>query len=330
LFTLWVVATINFLVFSYIAAQPEFTFFGHWAVAPTTQQMILRTYGWIDPIPIRYVKYLGIMFTYGTVPPYFGWSVLDRNFVSVGMAQRLPITLVLIGSGIMGCIIFGIVLGVYVASKRGTKRSLGVTVSSLLTWCVPLFLIQSLAILFFGLVLRDTYGISLLPTTFNVLPFSADLSWFATCMQRLALPILTLILVGYGPWVLRSRNLLVDVLAQDYIITARAKGVGERTILYKHALRSVLPSISTMISSSMPAVVTGSMVTEILFGINGIGSWFARVIESKTTFEYYLVLDPAVVQAVFFIYATIIIVINLLADISYAIFDPRIRVGARR
>jgi peptide/nickel transport system permease protein len=135
------------------------------------------------------------------------------------------------------------------------------------------------------------------------------------------MPLLALVVGGFGSWALYTRNLLLDALTQDYVVTARAKGLSERTILYRHAFRSTLPPIVTMITLSVPGIVTGAMITEWIFTIPGVGRWYLNSLMAA---------DYPVVQAVLFIYAILVIFANLIADLLYGILDPRIRVGMRR
>jgi len=236
------------------------------------------------------------------------------------------ITVILLGSALVGRIIIGIPLGIFSASKRGTKWDVGVVGSALLTYGVPTFFIQLLAILFFGKFLRDTYGIRILATSWGT-PMIAGgaktLAWWASCVTQLTLPILTLVIAAIGYWVLFTRNMLIDALTSDYVLTARAKGISERTVLYKHAFRSILPPISTMITLSLPGVVTGAILTETIFGIEGIGKWYITSLNPALA-------DYGVAQAVLFIFATLVILCNFIADVLYGILDPRIRVGMRR
>jgi peptide/nickel transport system permease protein len=290
--------------------------------------MIRTSYGWGEPIIIQYAKYLKNMFTFGLAPPYFGWSRYDRQFVASGLSWRLPITVFLLTTSLTGAMILGITLGTFAASQRRTKRDVGTTAISLWTWGIPLFFVQLMAIAFFGRILRDFYGIKIFSTTYNPPRFTGDLAWFMGTAAQLTLPILTMILTAFGSWTLYTRNLLTDSLTQDYINTARAKGLSNRKILYSHAFRSILPPISTMITRAIPTIVTGSMITEIIFGINGIGSWYIKSIQVEEVTIHFI--DPPVVQAVFFIFAALVVTLNLIADLSYGILDPRIRIGKRK
>lgn len=323
IFILWLVATLNFAIFSLQKGNPV-AYILNPGVTAAQKAAMLKAFGWYDPWPVKYAKYLGNMFSFGIVYPYFGISIKEKDFIAVVMVPRLIITLLLLGSAMIGRIIVGIPIGVFAASKRGSKLDVGAVGVSLLTWGVPTFFIQLLAVLFFGMMLRDTYGIALFPTTF--FPpgrYDASFSWYVGAAQQLSLAILTLILAGIGSWVLYTRSLLMDALTQDYVVTARAKGLSERTVLYSHAFKSILPPISTMITLGIPGLVTGAIITESIFGINGIGTWYINSLDPT-------VADYGVAQAVLFIFATLVIICNLIADILYGILDPRIRVGMRR
>lgn len=324
IFVLWLVATLNFVIFSAAGGDPV-SYVLNYKLSPEAKERMLRALGYYDPLPLKYGKYLGNMFSFGLVYPYFGISItIDKGqYIAVAMLPRLLVTVLLLGTAMIGRILVGVPIGVYAASKRGTKLDVSAVTVSLLTWGVPTFFIQLLAILFFGQVLRDTWGINFLPTTFNVPPFTTSLGWFSICMQRLTLPILTLVAAGFGSWVLYTRNLLIDALTQDYVVTARAKGLSERTVLYRHAFKSILPPISTMVTLAIPGVVTGAIITETIFGINGIGTWYITSLD-RTIGDY------GIAQAVIFIFATLVILCNLIADILYGILDPRIRVGTRK
>jgi len=321
---LWIVATLNFVIFSMQTGNPV-AYMLDPKMDPVQKEMLLDAYGWNDPWIIKYLKYLRNMFTFGIVYPYFGKSiVLDKGeFIAHAMVPRLIVTIMLLGSALIGRIIVGVPLGILSASKRGGKLDVTAVGISLLTWGVPPFFIQLLAILFFGRYLRDIYGIKIFSTTFNPPPYTGDLSWLLAGLQQLLLPILTLVLAGFGSWVLYTRNLLIDALTQDFVLTARAKGLSERAVLYKHAFKSILPPISTMVTLSIPGIITGAIITESLFGINGIGSWYMAALSYDTA-------DYGIAQAVLFIFAALVILSNLIADILYGILDPRIRVGMRR
>ena len=315
---LWIIASLNFFIFQVISPiSPENTVIDP-DMTPEVRDMLARLYGLKDPLYIRYLKYVKNMFTWD-----FGVSFRTRKPVVQEMSTRLPSTVVLLGSALIGTIIVGIPLGILAASRRGSKIDVLAIGSGLLTWGVPTFFIQLLFMLFlcyyfsvwFGFQLFPASGIASRPPPTDPLAYMADVAW------HLALPIMTLVIAGFGSWALYTRSVLLDALTQDYIVTARAKGLTERTVLYRHAFRSTLPPIVTMIALNIPGIISGAMITEWIFSLPGIGRWYLNSM---------LAADYPVVQAVLFIYAVLMIFANLSADVIYGVLDPRIRVGARR
>lgn len=305
-------------------------FYERW-MDPNVKQTLIQGYGMYGPPLYRYAMYLRNMFTYGLVPPYFGWSSYDWDFIGNGLARRLPITLFLMGTSLIIIVTLGILIGVFAASMQGTKKDVTITASALLTWGLPIFFTEYLAQFLF-LFLYNNYGIKVFPIVgMTSVPAPSGLALYADMAWHFTLPIICLVLAGLGSWILYTRNMIVDILTQDYIVTARAKGLSERTIIFKHAFKSILPQISTMISTSTAALLTGCMITETIFGIEGIGLWYLKVVYPTTPGALPVrFVDPAVTAAVFFIYTTVVVALNLIADLMYGVFDPRIRVGNRR
>ena len=323
-FILWVIASLNFMIFIWYPGDPTTFILGTGQrLEPEVRQMILERYGLTDPMWLQYLKYLRNMFSFGLIEPYFGISYQTGKFVAVEMAGKLRWTLLLLGLALVGNIAVGIPLGIIAAAKRGTKVDAGVISMALFTWGVPAFFIQLLAISFFIHILWFQYGIQIFPRSgpYDIPPPSDPIQFILNVLWHFSLPILTLVVSGFGSWALYTRNMLLDALTQDYIVTARAKGLKERTVLFGHAFKSILPPVATMITLSLPGIVTGAIITETIFSIPGIGSWY---IEALGACNY------PVVQAVLFVYATLVIICNFIADMLYGFLDPRIRIGARR
>lgn len=312
IFILWIVATLNFVIFQVVnPISPEDTYLSQ-DVTPEMRQALRRLFGLDEPLHTRYLLYIKNMFTWN-----FGLSFRTLAPVTQEMSWRLPPTVLLLGSALVATIMVGIPLGILAASKRGSKIDVLTIGSGLFTWGVPVFFIQLLFMLYLAyyLPLFPARGLYSAPPPSNPFSFIADVAW------HLALPISTLVVGSFGFWALYTRNVLLDALTQDYIVTARAKGLAERTVLYRHAFRSTLPPIVTIITLSIPGIVGGAMITEWIFTIPGIGRWYLNSM---------LASDYPVVQAVIFIYAILVVFANLVADLLYGILDPRIRVGMRR
>ena len=315
---LWVVATLNFVVFQVVSpikplagiVDPKFT--------PEQKENLLNLYGLNDPLHVRYSKYVVNMFTWS-----FGLSFQTMRPVVEDLSWRLPVTVLLLGSALVATILVGIPMGILAGSRRGSKVDVAAIGAGLFTWGVPIFFIQLLFMMFFCYYAKLAFGFSLFPVRglYSVPPPTNPFAYMADVAWHLALPLITLVVGSFGSWALYTRNLLLDALTQDYVVTARAKGLSERTVLYRHAFRSTLPPIVTMITLSVPGIVTGAMITEWIFTIPGIGRWYLNSLMAA---------DYPVIQSVLFIFAVLVIVANLVADLLYGVLDPRIRIGMRR
>jgi peptide/nickel transport system permease protein len=318
IFVLWVVASMNFVIFQVVSPIDPVGVFLDPRMPIDVKDMLRELYGLNEPLYIRYLVYVKNMFTWS-----FGVSFRTMTPVAQELSYRLPATVLLLGSSMVATIFVGIPIGILAASRRGSKLDVVAIGSGLFTWGVPVFFIQLLFMLFFSYYCKVAYGFQVFPVRglvsdpepTNPFLYVADVAW------HLAMPLLTLVIGGFGFWALYTRNVLLDALTQDYVVTARAKGLSERTVLYRHAFRSTLPPIVTMITLGIPGIVTGAMITEWIFTIPGVGRWYLNSLMAS---------DYPVVQAVLFIYAILVIACNLAADILYGVLDPRIRVGARR
>lgn len=318
LFILFVVVTLNFVIFQVVSpVDPVGTILDP-RMPPEVRDHLRRLYGLDRPLHERYLAYVRNMFTWS-----FGVSFRTMTPVIDELSTRLPPTVLLLGTSMVATIFVGIPIGILAASRRGSKLDVVAIGSGLFTWGVPVFFIQLLFMLFlsyyfkvaFGWSLFPVRGIVSIPPPTNPFVYIADVAW------HLAMPLMTLVIGGFGFWALYTRNVLLDALTQDYVITARAKGLSERTVLYRHAFRSTLPPIVTMITLGIPGIVTGAMITEWIFTIPGVGRWYLNSLMAS---------DYPVVQSVLFIYAILVIFCNLAADLLYGVLDPRIRVGVRR
>jgi len=315
---LFIIASLNFTIFQVIYAgdptrtiiNPNFTL--------QQKEMLRAQYGLNDTLQTRYIKYITNMFTWN-----FGVSFHTMGPVAEEMGWRIRNTLLLLGTVLIGSLLLGTAVGILAGSRRGSKTDVAAMAAGLFADGVPAFFVQMIFLLFFSYLFVSWFGFQFFPSRglmsvpapTDPLALVADIAW------HLAMPAITLIIVGIGGYALYVRNLIIDALTQDYVLTARAKGLGERTVLYRHAFRSTLPPIATMIALAIPGLITGAIITEYIFTWPGVGSWYIGALNSD---------DFPVIQSVLFIYAILTIACNLIADLLYGFLDPRVRVGMRR
>jgi peptide/nickel transport system permease protein len=260
------------------------------------------------PLHVQFGQYIVNMFTFN-----FGISFSEGNRPVVeSIAARLPNTLLLMGTAAILTIVIGIATGIAAASKRGGAFDMGMVTSALVLYSVPTFWLGMMFILLFGfyIPLFPMGGTVSVPAPTDPLAYALDVGW------HLVLPAITLALVSYGGYMLVMRNTLIDVLTEDYIVTARAKGVDERTVLYKHALRNAILPLVTMIALTFGFLITGATLTETVFNWYGLG---------RLIFDSVIAQNYPVLQAIFYIMALTVIVANFIADILYGFLDPRVR-----
>ncbi len=228
---------------------------------------------------------------------------------------RLVNTLLLLGVSTALSLVIGIFLGVYAAAKRGSIFDSGWVTASLVTFSLPTFFMGLLFILVFtqilhwfppGQVVPSSWTISQPPLLDQIVPR----------LQHLFLPVMTLTLFFYGGHLLLTRATMLESLSEDYIVTARAKGLSERAVLFKHALKNASLPIVTNAALSFGFILSGAIITETIFNWKGLGLWLFNSINAK---------DYPVMQAMFYIIALCVILANFIADVIYGILDPRIK-----
>jgi peptide/nickel transport system permease protein len=236
-----------------------------------------------------------------------GFSYKLNVSVSTLIAQDLPKTIVLVLLGTIVSLIFGIPLGVYQAVHRNSAADYVLTGISFLGYSTPTF--------FLGLILVDWFAVdshvfpAFAPQSSSVLSILGD-------PRALVLPVVTYAFLLYALWSRYMRSSVLDNLVQDYVRTARAKGASERRVVWTHVFRNSLVSIVTLLGLSIPSLVGGAILIEVVFNYSGMGLAFYQA-ALDNDFETLLG---------FTVLATVATVVgNLLADIGYAVLDPRVR-----
>jgi len=252
------------------------------------------------PLPIQYVDWLG-----KTVRGDLGVSTRDRQPVAQGMRERLPITLQLAVMSMLLAIVIAIPAGIISALRPNSKWDIASSLVAFGGIAIPNFWFGILLIYLFAVTLRW-----LPPSGF--VPFSQDP---VQNLTRMLMPAFTLGLGLSAVLMRQTRSSLLEVLNQDYMTTARAKGLAQKVIVLRHALKNGLIPVVTVLGLQLGLVFGGSVITESIFSIPGIGRW---AVDSITTRDF------PVVQAVSLVMAVGVLLANLIADIAYAYIDPRI------
>lgn len=309
---LFFVLTLNFIIFDLMPGNPMMTFANPSRLTPQQKQEIAATFGLNESVYIRYTKYVTNMLT-----GQFGISFYTNSYISNEIASRLGNTLLLVGTAEVLSIMIGVILGVIAAHKRGSFIDGAAVISSLTTYSLPTFWMGMIFLLIFGFRLRwfPTVGTSSFTITNpapNIFAAIYDRAW------HLFLPALTLTLFMYGGYLLLTRATMLESLTEDYIITARAKGLKERTILFKHALKNASLPLITNAAIAFGFILSGAIITETVFLYPGMGMWTWRAIDF---------VDYPVLQTIFYLIALCVIIANFIADLLYGILDPRIKYG---
>ena len=250
---------------------------------------------------------------WGVLHGDFGHSMIDGSTVWSHIADRLPNTIELTATAIVIGVLLAIPFGIIGALRHGGRLDHSMTVVSVAGFAVPQFWMGLMLILLFSVTLEQ-HGLPWLPSSGA---FSAvnggDL---IDRIQHLILPATVLSFFYISTWSRFVRSSMLEVLSQDYIRTARAKGMGERRVVYLHGLRNALIPLITLVGLELPGLVSGGLVVVVIFGWPGIG---------KLAFERALQYDYTTVMGVTFFATLLVIAGNLIADLLYGIFDPRIR-----
>jgi peptide/nickel transport system permease protein len=270
----------------------------------TVQQVAFynKLYGFDQPFYIQYIKWVGQLL-HGNL----GFSPkLNQSVVSL-IAQDLPKTVILVGLGLIVSLVFGIPLGLYQAVKRYTTGDYVLTGVSFLGYATPTF--------FVGLLLVEWFSVDvhIFPP---FAPQGTTVGAILSDPRALVLPVISYAFVLYALWSRYMRSSVMDNLVQDYVRTARAKGASERRVLWGHIFRNSLMSIVTLLGLSLPVLVGGAIFIEVVFNYPGMGLAFYT---ASLNVDYQVLLGFTLIATV----ATI--VGNLLADVAYAVLDPRVR-----
>ncbi|HET6347579.1 MAG TPA: ABC transporter permease [Candidatus Krumholzibacteria bacterium] len=275
-------------------------------ITPADAQQARDTFGVDKPVVVQFALWLERVVLHGD----FGHSHVTGEPVLGMIKQRLPATLELMGAAFLLAFLFGISGGIVAALKRYTRLDSVVMLVTLVGISIPVFWLGLMSMMAFTVKWR------LLPSTgmFSLgLPFS-----LADHLRHLLMPALVLSLLFIASWSRYMRASLSDVLAMNYVSVARAKGVSGTRVVFRHAVRNAAIPVLTVIALNLPALFTGSIITETIFAWPGMGRLF---------YDGLLRQDYTRLMGIIFIASFLIAFLNLIADTIYGILDPRIRLA---
>lgn len=244
--------------------------------------------------------------------PYLRRSYQTKRDVTIILSETVPNTFILALTAMIFATIIGVFLGVVSAVNKDTWIDKAANSFAILGISAPSFFAGIIIAWLFGFVLSDYTGLNMSGSLYSYDPFKGEImTW-----KNLWLPMVTLGLRPLAIIVQLTRSAMLDVLAQDYIRTARAKGLGRNAIIYKHALKNALNPVITAISGWFASLLAGSFFVEYIFGYNGLGRTTVNALEMSDF--------PVVMGSILFI-AFVFVIINILVDVLYAFVDPRVK-----
>ncbi len=298
---------ISIILFSILALAPGDPF-GDLAanenIPPEVLVNLRQQFGLDDPVHVRYLRWFTAM-----IQGNWGYSFVSRVPVAELIMQRLPVTLFVLGSAYVVALLVALPVGIISAVKPYSFFDQIATTFAFIGYSLPTFFTGLLFILLFSIYL------DWLPFIYSSTIEAKGWAWALEHLRQGAMPIAVLGLFQAALLTRFVRASMLEVINQDFVTTARSKGLHEWFVVLKHALRNALIPVATVIAYDIPSIFTGALITEQIFRVPGIGSLLIRSIESN---------DTPVAMAIVFVNSALVIVFNLLVDVIYGFLDPRI------
>lgn len=303
---LFIVLTINFLLFRVMPGDPVRLLFHDPRITAEQQEALSRVFGLDKPLIVQYGYYLR-----NTFSGDLGMSFFYRSAAGPIIFERLTNTIILLVPAVALSILLGSFMGAIAAWKRGGQLDTGILATSLLFWSTPVFWL-GLAIILLFIGVAPISGMRTAGAEYeNIFARLKDL------LSHMALPLVTEALVLQAQYTMIMRSSLLDVLTEDYIMTARSRGFSEAAILRKYAVPNAMLPMITLIAINLGLLVAGAIQVETVFSWPGVG---------RLMYDSIIQRDYPVLQGSFLVVAVAVIVANLIADLIYGYLDPRVRI----
>lgn len=304
--TLFFVSLISFAIIKAAPGDPVrlYTSSGMSKADSEDIERIRENLGLNDPLPVQYVRWLE-----QAVQGNLGYSIVSHRPVTELIWEKLPASLMLMGISLMVSMFFGVMIGVIAAVKRYSVFDYSTTIFAFLGASLPSFWLSMILIWLFAVRL------GWLPTG-QMHSFRPDGPVWLDTVKHFVLPVIVTSYVGLIVWVRYQRSSMIEALNQDYVRTARAKGLDNQTVIFRHAWRNSLVPIVTLFGFSISSLVAGSYVIEYVFSWPGMANFGFDAILKR---DYPVIMGVTIVSSIF------IILGNLIADLAYMVINPQIR-----
>ena len=304
--TIFAILVINFVIIHSVPGDPVHMLIGEFQTDETYVQLMRAKFGLDKPLQEQLFLYL-----VNTLQGDLGTSVSGKPVI-VAIVERIPNTLLLMSTGMFFGILFGILAGVISSKKVHSLVDNITTVGTLMVYSMPAFWLAQMLVLFFAIYLHwlPSVGMITLRVDLTGIDYVIDLA------KHLILPAMAL---GVGQLALMmrlTRSGMLRVMKEDYIITAKAKGLPENTVIYKHAFRNALLPLITMIGHQIGFMITGAVLTEAVFSWPGMGRLLTTALQSR---------DYPVIMGILLVVSVTVVISNLVTDVLYASLDPRVK-----
>lgn len=302
------VTFLSFAIINLMPGSPVMRLRDNPKIRPEAALMLEKQLGLDQPWPVRYVHWLGDL-AHGNL----GVSLYNQLPVADRIWAAIPNTLLLAVTSLVIALAIAVPLGIYAAVRHGSPFDRASSVTSVALYSMPDFWLALLLVIFFALKFKE-WGLPALPV--GGMTDARGGGDFMDRVKHLILPVAALSLVQIGGWAVFFRSSMLETLSQEYIRTARSKGLQERSILYLHAFKNAFLPLITIVGLALPGLLGGALFIETIFAWPGMG---------RLTYEAVGRRDYTMIMATTLMFSVLTMLSNLIADVLYATLDPRIR-----